>query len=366
MRKRKKNDGLPHRLYERFGKFRYSIRFKPIEGAGFSLNCGVGDLEEIKRIRSQAIAKVHIQMQEHSHRQTLSECFKNYFSWQYSLPDGHVQKKQHITLKGNEEEQKQILKVFGDLDPAFITTAHIRKYLRLRADAGAPAKANKEKSLLSAVYKYLLNEEVVTANPCLGVEKNRTKQKDTLIDDQLRKVVFDVGQQMGGIYEVMSLAFKLAFMTTSRADEIRTLKRVNFSEEKLIIQIGKIGNTGRQRKKEFVVSEELKAIRARLLELCPESEFVICNTKGNQYTKSGWGTNWAKLKNKCRDEAEKRQIEWVDFALTDMRVSSVTYRVEVGENKAEIRMTTGHASEAMINRVYDRSKSKKVKPISGE
>jgi len=29
-------------------------------------------------------------------------------------------------------------------------------------------------------------------------------------------------------------------------------------------------------------------------------------------------------------------------------------------------MTTGHASEAMINHVYDRSKSKKVKPLSSE
>ncbi len=366
MRKRKKNDGLPHRLYERFGKYRYSIRFKSIDGVEFSLNCGVGDLEEIKRIRSQAIAKVHMLMQEHSQRQTLSECFKNYFSWQYSLPDGHVQKKQHVTLKGNEEEQKQILKVFGDLDPAFITTADVRKYLRLRAEAGAPSKSNKEISLLSAVYKYLLNQEVVTVNPCLGVEKNRTKQKDILIEEPLRKVVFDVGQNLGGIYEAMSLAFKLAYMTTSRPDEIRNLKRINFSDEKLVIQIGKTGNTGRKRKKEFVVNEELNLIRSRLLELCPQSEYVICNTKGSQYTKSGWGSNWSKLKVECKKEAKNRKIDWVDFALTDMRVSSVTHRVEVGEDKEAIRMTTGHTSESMINRVYDRSKSKKVKPLSSE
>jgi integrase len=365
LKKRQRNDGLPHRLYERKGKFKYSITYKAIVGKGFTYSCEVGDGLEIERIKRKAIDRVYKEIGDVPKSKTLAKYFADYFDWQESLPDDHVDRKKESTLQGNKEEQKNILAVFGDMDPNEIKPAHVRKYLKLRSDAGAPAKANKEKSLLSAVYKYLIREMVVEANPCFGVEKNKTKAKDKLVTPEQRRLLESVGKEQGGAYERMTLAFRLAFLTSSRADEIRTLLWEEFGDALLIIKIGKSRNTSVEKYKSFEVGGEILGIRNRLAELNKtESVYVFCNKMGNQYTRSGWGANLKKLKEACRLKAKELGVPWQDFALTDMRVSSVTHRVESGEHYGDIIKTTGHASTAMLKKHYDRTKVQKVKVVA--
>lgn len=367
MKKRHKNDGLPHRLYERKGKFKYSISYKALVGKGFTYSCEVGDGLEIERIKRKAIDRVYKEIGDAPKINTLAKCFDDYFDWQQHLPGDHVDRKKDSTLQGNKEEQKNILAVFGEMDPSEIKPAHVRKYLKLRSDAGAPAKANKEKSLLSAVYKFLIREMVVETNPCFGVEKNRTKAKDKLVTSDQRRLLELVGIEMGGVYERMTLAFRLAFLTSCRADETRTLLWEEFGQKQLIIKIGKSRNTSVEKYKSYEVIGEIIDIRNRLIELNKnESVYVFCNKAGNQYTRSGWGANLKKIKEACRVKAKELGVPWQDFALTDMRVSSVTHRVESGEHYGDIIKTTGHASTAMLKKHYDRTKVQKVKAVSEE
>jgi hypothetical protein len=58
MRRRKINDGLPHRVYERRGRKIYSIGYKSKKNKWvFRLQCDVNDAGRIKQLRREATIK---------------------------------------------------------------------------------------------------------------------------------------------------------------------------------------------------------------------------------------------------------------------------------------------------------------------
>lgn len=57
-------------------------------------------------------------------------------------------------LAVRESGYKNLTKFFGKMDPKLLRMLHGYQYLDARAKAGAPAKANKELSLMSTIGKY--------------------------------------------------------------------------------------------------------------------------------------------------------------------------------------------------------------------
>jgi site-specific recombinase XerD len=367
MRPRKKNEGLPYRVYERFGRFRYSIRYNANKDtsniAGFCLSCDVKDVVEIERIRKMAIVKVVKSQGEVVTGFTLKDGFDQYFSWQYGLEKDHPSRKQNITLKGNEQEKKKLLDLFGTTAPEHVTGKAVSMYMHAREQEGAASKANKELALLSGVFNYLMRIGLAESNPCIGIAQNKSKPKNKVIHPDLLELFIEEGRNQGGSLEVLTLALELAYATTSRADEIRYLKRANFREDVLIVPVGKIGNKSKKMDKQYVVEGEIARIRRRLIEILPESDYVFCTSKGDAYSRSGWGSNWKRLKAKVREVALKKNIPWVEFSLTDMRPASVTDRLRAGESIKQVMDSTGHRSERMINEKYNLATTRNVVPL---
>lgn len=367
MRPRKKNEGLPYRVYERFGRFRYSIRYNANRDTsnieGFCLSCDVKDVVEIERIRKMAIVKVVKAQGQPLTGFTLKDGFDQYFGWQYGLEKDHPSRKQDITLKGNEQEKKKLLDIFGTTAPENITAKAVSMYMHAREKEGGASKANKELALLSGVFNFMMRVGLVESNPCIGIAQNKTKPKNKVVDPSLLELFINVGREHGGSLEVLTLALELAYTTTSRADEIRYLKRDNFQSDVLVVPVGKIGNKSKKMDKKFVVEGEIARIRSRLLEILPESEFAFCNSKGDAYSRSGWGSNWKRLKEKVKVIAVEKKIPWVDFSLTDMRPASVTDRLRAGESVKQVMDSTGHKTDRMINEKYNLDTTKNVIPI---
>jgi len=368
MRRRFLPDGLPLYLYiNRSGKNRWSIRFKrPRCTDNFSYSCHAGDIGEWNRLLDISIKRAtDINRGEERNNQGLKfeKVVLEYFEIQESYKDSDLRKKQKSTLEENKREAKNLIAVFGEMHPSEITTIHIQQYLTHRANAGAPAKANKEVALMSAIFKSCKERGLFSYTPCENIVYQKIAAKSSYVSQQQMEIVREIGEKHGGQWYRMLKSLELAYLTTSRADEIRYLKTNQIKRDGLLIPITKRKSGQAQKSKLVEWTPELeKTIDEILATYEIKPEYLFCNQSGMKYTRSGWGSTWKRFKTECKKIADERQIDWVDFSLTDMRPASVTDRVLNGET--QIRDTTGHTSDQMINTVYDRRVVKKVKPVT--
>ena len=368
MRRRKIPDGLPLYLYQnKNGKYRWNIRFKkPKCENNFSFSCGTGDIDEFNRLLDKAIQlarQINKGDTPETKELTISKAFEDYFDEQENLHERDLRKKRTSTLVENKRESKSLVLVFGHMHPRQITKPQVQQYLAAREGVGAPLKGNKEVALLSALMKYLIRKGLLDFNPVDGVIYVKRKPKNTYISQEILDLVIEVGDQHKGQWFVLAKAMELAYLTTSRADEVRFLKTNQIKKEGLLINIGKRKN-GQDAKQKLVewtprlkkICDDLSAFYQK------DTEYLFCNQNGSKYSRSGWGSTWRRFKNALKKEADKRGIDWIDFSLTDMRPSSVTDRVSAGETN--IKDATGHSSDRMIQQVYDRRVIKKIKTVT--
>lgn len=90
-------------------------------------------------------------------------------------------RKAQISLDENRNEAKRLAAVFGKMPPAAIKPKHVYGYLDKRAQLGAPAKADKEVALLSAILEFGRRHGEVETNPCRGIEYNPTRPRQRYV-----------------------------------------------------------------------------------------------------------------------------------------------------------------------------------------
>lgn len=272
-----------------------------------------------------------------------------------------ARRKAKSTLIENLVESKNIGKVFGKMESKTIKPKHIYAYLALRADRGAPAKANKEIALLSAILEYGRTRGELETNPCRGIKYNPTKPSTKYVTSEHLDYAITEARSRGGQYLVLALCYYTAFLTTSRPEETRTLTRSDIKEDGLEMDIGKRRGNQAAKRKLIRWSPKLKTTinEALGLQVTP-GMLIFANTSGQLYTPSGWTTIWTRLMKYCEVKAKDEGVTFERFALKDMRPKSVTERKERGE--ANITDATGHSDERMINKTYDRRTIKKVNP----
>jgi len=359
--RRQRPDGLPFRLYTRAGKFKTSYGYKLDTGKwAFRLSAPSNAPEAVAVIRDEAIKRANELNGNVVKAGTVEALFERYFEWQAALPTDSELRKAAGTLKENERESKKLNGVFGKMRPTAIKPVHVYKYLAERAKKGAPAKANKEIALLSAVLEYGRRQGDLEENPCRGIKYNPTKPKDRVVTDAEIALMRDVARQRGGSYHIMALCTYTAFLTVSRPDEMRGLLRQRILPDGLQVPIGKRKAGQAQRWKLVHWSPELRAVIDEAMALQRTAGmYVFGNTSGQQYSRSGWTTIWTRLMTYCEAEAARKEVAFRRFALADMRPSAVTDRMEKGDER--IVDATGHSDGRMVAKVYDRRRERKVK-----
>lgn len=359
--RRKSPDGLPFRLYVDKGKFKVSFYYKLPDGKrAFTISANANHAEAVAEARKKAIEQAEELNGTAPQLGTIAMLVDRYFKWQLGMQANDARRKANSTIEENQVEAKNIVKVFGKMAPSGIKPKHVYGYLAHRADAGAPAKANKEIALLSAILEYGRTRGELEVNPCRGIKYNKTKPSTKLVDDAHLDYAIREARQRGGQYLIMALCFYVAYLTTSRPDEMRGLKRSAKTPEGLKIPVGKRKADQAQKYKIIQWSPKLEAAIDEALKLQRTSSMLIFgNTEGQEYTRSGWGTNWRRLMTYCEKRAKEEGVEFERFSLKDMRPKSVTQRVEAGETN--IINSTGHVDERMIRKTYDRSVIKRAK-----
>lgn len=359
--RRKRPDGLPYRLYPRVGARTTSFGYKLADGRwAFRLSAPTRDAEAVKAIKDEAIRRANELNGNVVRAGTTEELFERYFDWQDALPRDSELRKAQGTLDENKREAKKVNGVFGKVRPAAIKPVHIYRYLADRAKKGAPAKANKEIALLSAVLEYGRRQGDLEENPCRGIKYNPTKPNDRVVSDAEIAIMREVARQRGGSYHIMALCAWVAYLTVSRPEEMRGLLRQRILPDGLQVPVGKRKAGQAQRWKLVHWSPELREAVDEAISLQRTAGmYVFGNTAGQRYSRSGWNTIWGRLMTYCEAEAEKKKVAFKRFALADMRPSAVTDRMDEGDTK--IIDATGHTDGKMVAKVYDRRRVRKVK-----
>lgn len=359
--RRKSPDGLPFRLYPRIGARTTSYGYKLPDGKwAFRLSAATADKAAVARIKDEAIARAnHLNGQSESAGPT-EDLIKKYFAWQKGLPADSEDRKADGTLSENERESKKLIKTFGRVKPSQIKPVHIYRYLAGRSAEGAPAKANKEIALLSAVLEYGRRLGELEENPCRGIEYNKTKPRQKYVEQADVDYMMAEARERGGSYLILALCLQVAYLTVSRPDEMRSLKRQAIKEGGVEVAVGKRKKGQAQKFKLIEWSPSLEAVIKEALSLQRTSSmYVFGNTHGQVYTRSGWNTILKRLMGYCQKKAEKEGKQFEPFTLADMRPTAVTDRMEEGD--ARIIDATGHSDGRMVAKVYDRRRTKTAK-----
>jgi integrase len=360
--RRKSPDGMPFRLYERIGKFKVSYGYKlPDNTWAFRLTAPVADKDAVAKVKEDAIARANtLNGVVTADAGATAELFRKYFAWQRDLPKDSEDRKAENTLKENGYESKRLVKVFGKVKPAQIKPVHIYKYLAGRAAEGAPAKANKEIALLSAVLEYGRRLGELETNPCRGIKYNKTKKKTKYVGQDDVDLMMRAARAHGGSDIILALCVRVAYLTVSRPDEMRWLMRHGIGTLGVKLPVGKRQGGQAQKHKLIEWSPELRAAMDEAISLQrTTSMYVFGNTDGQPYTTSGFNTMLRRLMVRCADLAKKEGVEFTRFTLADMRPAAVTDRLDAGDKN--VPDATGHSSDRMVRLTYDRRKTKTAK-----
>lgn len=362
-RRRIRPDGLPYRVYERFGKRLYSIGYKqPDNQWAFRYTCSVGDSREIRAIRQKAIAQSLLVTQGIAGR--TEGLIDAWFKWQNALPAHDLNRRAESTLQENEREAKNLKRAFGHMDPAMITKTDGYAYLDACAKAGRPIKGNKEMALLQVILEYGIRLGRLSDNPLQKIRKNRTQACRRYVSDEDLALVVAVGRAKGGAYHIIALALKTAYLCVRRSVEIRRLKTDAISEE------GMLWHDGKSKTKPAILmvwTDELRKTIHEALAIqryratTDKPYYLFGNLAGNPYTKGGWKTMLGKLMKACIQEAQEQSMTFTPFSLQDCRPKGVSDKLSSGQT--DTQTATGHTNDRMIRQVYDRRMVKRARPV---
>jgi integrase len=374
IRRRATPDGLPFRVYERFGVRVYSIGYKMRSGKwAFRYECAVEDAQQIQTLRRKAILE-SATVTDDRPIGGFAGLIDAWFTWQENLPANDARKRADSTIAENKREAAMLKKAWGHLEADEITREMGYEYLEacLTAtdDKGnprpRPEKGNKEMALACLILEFGMKPmggKVVTENPLRRLERNRTVKSKRRVTAEEMALAVEMGRKFGGARHVVALALRTAWLCVRRSVEVRGIQRQAIRED------GILWHDGKDPTKPAILiewSDELRATVQEALQVkrskVAGTMYLFGNQRGGRYTKGGWKAMLDDLMRECVKEAERRKMVFRKFSLQDCRPMGVSDKLEQGHG--DVLEATGHTSEKMVKTVYDRREQKRAKPAA--
>lgn len=270
------------------------------------------------------------------------------------------------TIAQNEIEANWLKKNFGHMRLTDLQTVHIWTYLHRERGAAAPVRANREVSLLSSAFRYALNRGYTNANPCANVEKNKETPRTRAVSfEELESFCQFISSNQhhaansskrhsntGG---VIALACRLAFLTAKAESQILNLTESDIHHEGISFSARKHGHATLVQWTPLL-RETIKDLRA--LRPGATCEHLVTNGEGKPYTLSGFITVFRRsMKGWVAAGASEGRLS---FTFHDLRAMAITYLKEQGRDAKEL---SGHTSDLVPNRVYDRRRMRVAKAV---
>lgn len=364
--KRKLPDPLARaRLYVRAGRLLTTFYLKNHDNTNTILAIARSDdVKAVRGARKEAETKYDDMHGSNAQPRNLKWLSGEYFTWQASLPP--QQRKAASTISENEREAKNLCLFFGNMMPDAIQPHHCYAYIDARTKStGAAVKAGKEISLLSAMLEYGRRIGIVRDNTAKGIEKPRNPPRQILVKWEHIDLLTRAGREAGGSYHIAALAARFAWLTLRRPGEVRAFTDRQITDKGCVFTASKRRAEEAEKHGLIEWSDELRSTVKEAMTLKRWAVFggerlVFGNLAGNQYTRSGWKANWARLMDKAQAFAIRESTPWFPFSLQDCRPGGVTEKQERGH--ADTTDATLHSDGRMVATVYDRRRVRVATP----
>jgi integrase len=153
----------------------------------------------------------------------------------------HAKRKNKSWQQADRLVRRYLLPRWGKLDAKSITRPDVRAMMnRIKA----PVLANQVKLAASAIFSWAVKQELITVNPCSGVDQNETRSRERILSDsELPKfwAAFDSASP------VQSAMLKVILLTGQRPGEVGAMRREHIKDgwwEMPGLPIDKIGWPG--------------------------------------------------------------------------------------------------------------------------
>jgi integrase len=245
---------------------------------------------------------------------------------------------------------------FKDFYPDEITPQDIYEYMDIRAQKqeikgriiGGKRTANQERSLLSNILAYGIRKGLLKDNPVRHVKPFKEKSRTRYPEDWELKAVYNEASP------VLQCIFDFAYLTGQRRSDILFIQEWQISDDGVRITQQKTKDKVNT-KLLIEWSDALKECvnRARSLRGSIRSMYLFCKEDGQAYTIAGFKSMYKRAMQKALEKGVLKE----KFNFHDLRAK--TYSDD--ENEQQRIKRAGHV-DASMGRVYDR-KEKKVKPL---
>ena len=366
MNRRKSPDGLPFRIYERYGNRTYSIGYKSADGHWtFRLKCSVEDLSAIQATRAEAVKRHALMMNPESANDSFGTMSAAFFARQDALPIESASRRAESTLAENRRESKNLDKAFGAMNVHHIKPSHAYRYLDACESAGRGPKGNKEISLAASMFENYVRLGKLDSNPFKDIRKLPTLPSTRVITEDELDFVLEVGRSIGGTRHLAALALWTAYLCVRRSGELLSLRRSQIDDDVGINWTASKGQRNRTSLKTNIGwSETLRDIIDEALSIKRNidapNELVFGNLAGAQYTKGGWKKTLSYLMDACSKAAKAAGKPFTPFSLMDCRPAGVTEKLHNKDD--DVMEATLHTNERTMRRHYDRRTTRAAKP----
>lgn len=299
-------------------------------------------------------------------RGTIAELLDDFMAYRRAksaalVKQGKPAKPSPRTLEDNEKEAANLKKVFGHMFVVDLEMHHAWRYIH---EYRKCVRANREISLLSGALTYAANRGDIKTNPLAGLEKFEETPRDRLVtNDELTSFcVFAKANRHHAANSTkakslagrrLALAARLSYLTAKAEAQIIGLQISDIEEDGIVFDRRKGGHavlvlwTPKLR----LIVKKLRALEPRL-DIGP----LVCTETGDSYTLDGFRSTWGRIMDAWAAAKEGRKR----FTFHDLRAKAVSKLKEDGRIASEL---TGHTSEAMPNKVYDRRRIRRAQAV---
>jgi integrase len=136
----------------------------------------------------------------------------------------HVKKKNKSWRQGDALLRRHFLQQWADLKVDAIARRNVRAAV---ASVESPTTANQSLKALSAFFSWALKEEIVSVNPCKGIDHHKTASRERVLSDAEVPLFWQAFDDAG---LVRSSALKVILLTGQRPGEVAHMRKEHISE----------------------------------------------------------------------------------------------------------------------------------------
>jgi integrase len=137
----------------------------------------------------------------------------------------HASKRNKSWRQADRLVTKYLLPRWGKLDIGSIRRADVKATI---AAITAPVLANQVLAAASPIFSWAMRQEIIAANPCIGVERNDTTSRERILSDA----------EIAAFWPHLSVPLKLVLLTGQRPGEVYHLHRAHVVDDRWWVMPG--------------------------------------------------------------------------------------------------------------------------------